>query len=166
MKNLRFLFVFCFLAIGFATFAQDALPDVEIKTLEGEAKNVQDYSSNEKITVISFWATWCSPCKRELDAISEVYEDWQEEYNMELIAISVDNARTFPRVKGVVESKGWDYEVLSDIKQALQQAMNFQDVPYTFVIDKEGKIVYSHSGYNPGDENELEEKLQELSDGE
>ena len=116
--------------------------------------------------MISFWATWCAPCKRELDAIQEVYEDWQEDYDMELVAISVDNARTFPRVKGMVESKGWDYEVLSDIKQALQQAMNFQDVPYTFVIDKEGKIVYSHSGYNPGDENELEEKLQELSEGE
>lgn len=166
MKNLRFLFVFCLLAIGFTTFAQDELPNVEIKTLEGAAKNIQDYASNEKITVISFWATWCAPCKRELDAIQEVYEDWQEDYNMELVAISVDNARTFPRVKGMVESKGWDYEVLSDIKQALQQAMNFQDVPYTFVIDKEGKIVYSHSGYNPGDENELEEKLQELSEGE
>ena len=99
-----------------------------------------------------------------MDAIQEVYEEWQEEYDMELVAISVDNARTFPRVKGVVETKGWSYEVLSDIQQELQRAMSFQDVPYTFIIDKAGKIVYSHSGYNPGDENELEEKIKEISE--
>lgn len=164
MKNLRFLFLFGFLAFGLTTFAQDeGLPSVNVKTLEGEAKDIQEYGKNGKITVLSFWATWCSPCKRELDAIQEVYQDWQEMYNMELIAISVDNARTYPRVKGVVETKGWDYEVLSDIQQELQRAMSFQDVPYTFVIDQNGKIAYSHSGYNPGDENELEEKLKELS---
>ena len=165
MKNLRLLFLFGFLALGLTTFAQDeGLPSVTVKTLEGESKDVQEYAENDKITVISFWATWCSPCKRELDAIQEVYEDWQEEYDMELVAISVDNARTFPRVKGVVETKGWSYEVLSDIQQELQRAMSFQDVPYTFILDKTGKIVYSHSGYNPGDENELEEKIKELSE--
>mgnify|MGYP000100191248 CR=1 FL=1 len=163
MKNLQLLLVVLFLGITTFSFGQSKLPDVTVKTLEGKAKKIQSYSTNGKITVLSFWATWCSPCKRELDAISDVYEDWQEEYNMELVAISIDNSRTFTRVKGMVEAKGWDYEVLSDIKQSLQQAMNFQEVPYTFIIDTNGKIVYTHSGYNPGDEDELEDKLKELS---
>ena len=165
MKNLRLLSVLLFLGVASFTFGQDkSLPSVEVKKLSGEDVNIQEYAKNDKLTVISFWATWCAPCKRELDAISEMYEDWQEDYNMELVAISIDNARTFTRVKGMVQAKGWDYEVLSDITQALQRAMNFQDVPYTFIIDTNGKIVYSHSGYNPGDEDELEEKLKELTE--
>jgi len=164
MKNLKLSFLILFLGLATFTFAQDELPNIDIKTLEGEKVNIKKHTNNGKITVISFWATWCSPCKRELDAISEVYEDWQDDYNMDLIAISIDNARTFTRVKGVVSAKGWDYEVLSDIKRELQQALNFQDVPYTFVIDQNGKIAYTHSGYQPGDEDELEEKLKELSE--
>ncbi len=82
---------------------------------------------------------------------------------MELIAVSVDNSRTYSRIQGVVETKGWAYEILSDIQQELQKAMSFQDVPYTFIIDQNGKIAYSHGGYNPGDENTLEEELKKLS---
>lgn len=165
MKNLKLSFLILFVGIATLTFGQNKeVPSVEVKTLEGQKVNIQEYAKNGKITVLNFWATWCSPCKRELDAISDVYEDWQDDYNMELLAISIDNARTFTRVKGMVEAKGWDYEVLSDIKRELQQALNFQDVPYTFVIDANGKIAYSHSGYNPGDEDELEEKLKELYD--
>lgn len=162
MKNLKLSFLILFLGVATFTFGQDEVPSVEVKTLEGQSVNIQEYAKNGKITVLNFWATWCSPCKRELDAISDVYEDWQDDYNMELLAISIDNARTFTRVKGMVEAKGWDYEVLSDIKRELQQALNFQDVPYTFVIDADGKIAYTHSGYNPGDEDELEEKLKDL----
>lgn len=164
MKNLQLFLAVCFLSFSVSAFAQtETLPEVTLKTLEGAPKNIQDYANNGKITVLSFWATWCSPCKRELDAIHEVYEKWQEEYDMELIAISVDNARTFSRVAGLVETKGWNYDVLSDIKQEVQRAMSFQDVPYTFILDKDGKIAYSHSGYNPGDEAELEEKIKELA---
>ena len=147
---------------GGLLFAQN-IPSITLKNLNGKSINVQKLSKSKNVKVLAFWATWCVPCINELDAISEVYEDWQDETNMELIAISIDNARTFTKVKGVVSAKGWDYEVLSDIKRELQQAMNFQDIPYTFVIDKDGKIVYSHSGYNPGDEDELERKIAKLA---
>lgn len=139
------------------------IPAINVKSLDGQEVNTDKYRSSEKFTVISFWATWCSPCKRELDAIQEVYEDWQEEYNMELVAISVDDTRTFAKVKGMVAAKGWDYDILSDIKQELQQAMSVQNVPYTFILDQSGNIVYSHSGYSPGDEYELEDKLKALN---
>jgi len=63
----------------------------------------------------------------------------------------------------MVETKGWEYTVLADSKQELQKAMNFQTVPQTFLLDAEGNIVYTHSGYNPGDEFELEEKIAKLA---
>ena len=122
--------------------------------------NIKDFVGKGKITVVSFWATWCSPCKRELDAIAEIYPDWQEEYDMEMIAVTIDDARGVAKVPAMVASKGWEYIVLSDSKQELQRALNFQTVPQTFLLNGAGEIIYTHSGYSPGDEYELEEKIK------
>ena len=140
-----------------------SLPSVNVKTLQGESINVQSLGQTGKITVISFWATWCSPCKKELDAISEIYEDWQKKYDMELVAISTDDARSAAKVPGIVNEKGWKYRVLLDSNKELSIAANIQSVPYTFLLDQNGNIVYEHLGYAPGDEDELEEKIAALA---
>lgn len=145
------------------TIDGNTLPSVDIKTLDGKKVNIQDYVGDGKVTVISFWATWCSPCKRELDAIAEIYPDWQEEYGVELLAITIDDARGVAKVPAMVAAKGWDYTVLSDSKQDLQRALNFQTVPQTFLIDGAGEIIYTHSGYSPGDEYELEEAIKKAA---
>ena len=144
--------------VSFTTPNDKKLPNVQIKTLEGQAVNIQDYVGKGKPVVLSFWATWCAPCKKELDIISDMYPDWQEE-GVELLAITIDDARQLAKVPGMVASKGWEYTVLSDSKQELQRALNFQTVPQTFLVDGEGNIVYAHSGYQPGDEIELEDKI-------
>ena len=132
------------------------LPSIPLKTLSGEDVDLGSYAQNGKITVVSFWATWCSPCKRELDAIAAVYPDWQKKYNMELIAVTIDSERALSRVGPMVTEKGWEFEVLSDINQASQAALSFQTIPQTFVVDLDGDIVWSHNGYKEGDEEELE----------
>ncbi len=134
-------------------------PSVNVKTLDGKTVNIQDYVGQGKVTVVSFWATWCSPCKRELDAIADMYPDWKEEYDVEFLAITIDNARALAKVPAMVSSKGWEYTVLSDSKQELQRALNFQTIPQTFLLSPEGEILYSHNGYNPGDEFDLEDKI-------
>lgn len=139
------------------------LPSIEVKTLEGKSVNIQDYHTPGKITILSFWATWCHPCMRELDAISELYPEWQEKYDVELVAVTIDNARALAKVKPLVLQKGWDYTILSDARQELQKAMNFQVIPQTFVIAKEGEIVYDHSGYTPGDEYHLEDEIKKIA---
>jgi len=161
----RLIAVLFFVGIASVSFAQNkTLPDVSVQELNGKKVDIQDYSDNGKITVLSFWATWCVPCKKELDNIAEYYEDWQEDYDMELVAISIDNARSATKIKTVVDSKGWEYDILSDKNGDLKRALNFQAVPYTIVIDQEGNIVYRHDGYVEGDEFELEEVLKKLSD--
>jgi len=155
---------FLFLSASTTAVAQNStIPSVDIKTLAGKTVNIQDYVGKGKITVISFWATWCSPCKRELDAIAEIYPDWQEEYDVDFLAITIDDARSMAKVPSMVETKGWEYTILADSKQELQKALNFQTVPQTFLLDAEGKIVYTHAGYNPGDEIELEDKIAALA---
>lgn len=143
--------------------AQRMLPDTEVQTLEGERIKISDHGKNGKITVISFWATWCSPCKKELDALMDNYDSWEEEFNAELVAISVDNARSMAKVGPLVAQKGWDYTVYLDPNEDLKKALNFGAVPQTYIVDKNGIIVYEHTGYVPGDEYELEDKLAELA---
>ena len=164
MKQLFTLLLVSGLSL-FTLQAQDTLPDVILKSMNGKPTAVTDYASNGKTTVISFWATWCTPCKKELDAIHKKYAEWQEQYNMELIAVTIDDQRSLPRAKQMVAQKKWDYTILSDVKQDFQQAMNVRTIPHTFIVDKNGKIVYSHNGYLPGDEKELEKKLMALAKG-
>lgn len=164
MKFIKTLIVFLFVSATAVTgFSQKTIPSIDVKTLDGKAVNIQDYTNTGKITVLSFWATWCSPCKKELNAISDVYDQWQEDYDMQLVAVTIDNSRAVRKVKPMVDGFSWDYIVLSDVNEDLKKALNFQTVPQTFLIDQEGNIVYAHSGYSPGDENGLEEKIAELA---
>ncbi|MCC7507676.1 MAG: TlpA family protein disulfide reductase [Saprospiraceae bacterium] len=161
MKKTLLALVVCFVALG--AFAQNkTLPSVNVKTLEGQSLNVQELGKSGKITIISFWATWCSPCKKELDAIKDYYEDWQKDYDVVLVAVSVDDARTAAKIPAMVEEKGWEYRVLIDSNKEFQQAANVASVPYTILLDQSGNIVFEHTGYAPGDELELEEKIKSL----
>jgi peroxiredoxin len=156
------LLVLSFFMLAF-TPVKDKLPAIDVKTLDGESINIQEFGENGKITVISFWATWCLPCKKELDAIADMYPEWQEDYDMELVAITIDNARGLSKVRPMVEEKGWEFEILSDAGEDLKRALNFQTVPQTFLLNQSGEIVYAHSGYAPGDEFELEDKIKKLA---
>ena len=144
--------------------AQKQLPDADLKTLDGATVNLSDYAQDGKVTVISFWATWCKPCQAELDAIADMYPDWQEEYDMELVAITIDTRRQLAKVKPLVESKQWEYTILSDANNELRYALGFQSIPQTYVLDKSGKIVWEHSGYVPGNEYELEEVVAKYAE--
>jgi len=148
--------------ISSTIIAQEQLPDITIKNMDGEKVNIQEYAENGKNTVFAFWATWCAPCKKELNNIAEIYEDWQNDYNTEVVAISVDNQRSAPKVKTYINGKAWEYDVLIDVNQDLMRGLNFQNVPYTVVVNTKGEISYRHSGYADGDEYELEEHLESL----
>ena len=157
---MRYLLV-CFLFYNTA-FSQTTIPNTNLTTLDGKSVKIQDEISKDKITILSFWASWCMPCINELDAINEVYEDWQEDFNMELIAISTDDARTQKRIRPMVNGKGWPYKILLDKNQELKRALNISTIPQIIIL-KDSKIIYIHSGYSPGVEDEFYEIIKENS---
>ena len=159
MKNI--ITLFCIL-ISISAFAQDELPSIDLTTTEGKKINFQEAASSDNVVIVSLWATWCVPCLKELDAISEVWDDWQDETNVELIAVSVDDSRTVKRVKPLINGKGWDYTILLDSNNDLKRALGASTVPLTLLV-KDDKIVFRHSGYSPGSELELFEKIKEFS---
>lgn len=162
MKSLNLLTFFLFLSI--VTFAQEKLPNVVLKDIDGNAVNLSEIKNDGKPYVINFWATWCAPCKRELNTISDLYEDWQKETGVKIYAISIDDQRTVDKVKPYVSAQGWEYEVLLDTNGDLKRALGVNNVPFTFLVDGKGNIVWKHNNYNPGDENELYEKIQKLAE--
>lgn len=153
------------LILSLSLSAQDKVPNIQLKDLSGNMVNASSLSNEGKPIVISFWATWCKPCIRELNAINDQYIDWQEETGVKLVAVSVDDSRNSGRVKPFTKSQGWEYEVYLDENQELKRALNVNNIPHTFLLDGEGNIVWQHNGYIPGDEDHLYELIEKLNAG-
>ena len=146
------------------SFAQiKSLPAVDLKTLDNNTFNSSEFYNDGKPIVISFWATWCKPCIKELNNIAEIYEDWQDETGVKIIAISIDDARNMSKVKPKVNALLWDYEVYCDPNGDLKRAMGVSTVPHTFLLNENKEIVYQHTGYKDGDEYDLFKKIEALS---
>jgi thiol-disulfide isomerase/thioredoxin len=154
-----------FILVSLITFninAQKKLPNINIKSLQGKTIASQSLIEEEMPVVISFWATWCKPCLIEMEAVSENYEDWQEEKSFKFIAISTDDSRSSSRVKSLVAGKGWPFDIYLDTNQEFKRALNINNVPFLIVINSKGEIIYEHSGFTSGDEFELFDFLKTL----
>ena len=153
-----------FMAIAGIAMAQNAtLPqNITIKALDGTSVQTSAIQNDGKPMIISFWATWCKPCNRELSAIAEVYEEWQEETGVKIFAVSIDQAQNINKVKPLVDQNEWEYDVLLDPNSELLKALGGQMIPFVVVCDGTGKVVSKHSGYTDGAENELIEEVRKL----
>ncbi len=143
-----------------------AIPSVNLTALDGSIFNTANISNNGKPIVINFWATWCAPCKRELNTMAETYSEWQEKTGVKIIAVSIDDARNMGKVKPYVDGQGWDYEVYIDPNGDLKRALNVNMVPHTFLINANREIVWQHNSYTPGDEDHLFELIEKVAKGE
>ncbi len=169
MKRLIVLTVILFL--GVTIYAQETserkkLPSVNIKTLDGQTFNTQNIYNDGKPILVSFWALWCKPCKKEMDAYNENYEDWQDETGVKIYAVSIDDARSTAKVLPFVSGKDWEMEVLLDPNGDFKRAMNVNMIPHTFLLDGNGNVVYQHTSYYEGLEEELYELVKKVAAGE
>lgn len=151
------------LLVSTISFAQiKNLPNVDVKKIDGSNFNFKNIDNNGNPIVISFWATWCKPCTKELNNIAELYEDWQDETNVKLVAVSIDDRRSQSKVAPYVNSSGWEYEIYIDPNSDLKRAMGVSTVPHTFLLDKNKQIIWQHRGYVEGDEYELFDEILKL----
>jgi len=154
--------IFIFLTIAAATF-YNTLPSVDVKTFEGKAVNIKDYTSNGKIQLVSLWATWCGPCKVELNALQKVEADWKEKYDVEIIAITLDNARSLKRAESLAKKQAWPYTFFTDAEGILAGNLGVRGIPYSMLIDQNGNIVSTSEGYYDGYEAEMEKKIKAIA---
>lgn len=156
MKKILLVLLLGMMSAG--TWAQ--LPSVLLKDMNGKVIDTKDLAKEGRPVLISFFATWCKPCMRELTAIHDLYPDWQERYNLHIYIVSVDQGQDVQKVKPLVDGKAWEYDVLLDEDGEFKRAMNVQSIPHSFLLDKEGRIIFNHVGYTDGDEAEVETKLK------
>lgn len=161
MKKILALLSFVF---AVAAVSAQQLPDVMVENAQGKMVSVRSLS-NGKPMIISYWSIACKPCIQELNAINDALAEWREEAELEVVAVSVDDARLKASAKAIASSRGWEFICVYDENQDLKRAMNVSLTPQSFVVDGEGNIIFSHSGYTPGSEQLLFDKIVELKKG-
>jgi cytochrome c biogenesis protein CcmG, thiol:disulfide interchange protein DsbE len=172
-KIILALVAFIFIAIASAGVAQEKqvatgkpLPKVDIKDVEGNPFNTSNIKNDGNPIIISFWATWCKPCIKELTTIADVYDQWTEETGVKLYAVSIDDPRSTNQVRPLTNGKNWEYEVLLDPNGDFKRAMNVGPIPHTFLIDGNGQIVWQHTSFSEGGELELIDLVRKVKKGE
>jgi len=160
---MRRLFVLIsFLGICVLSYSQNEMPSVRVQELNGKWIQSDKLAVSGKPLIISFWATWCKPCIKELNAIFEQLPDWQKETGVQLVAVSIDDSRSSSKVAPFVSGRGWDFKVVLDANGDLKRALNVVNVPHTFLYDGRGKLFWQHTAYAEGDEAELYRKIREI----
>jgi peroxiredoxin len=147
------------LSSAFAAEATDfTLPDIN-------GKKVSLSEFQDQVVVMSFWATWCGPCKEEMPHLEKMYKE-KKDQGFTVLSISTDDARSVSRVKPHIKKNQFTFPVLLDKEsKVITQYNPNKTLPFTVVIAK-GEIVKTHQGFNPGDEEELAELVDELLAGE
>jgi len=145
-------------------FAQESLPNTQIKDVaSGKKVAFNEAFAPGKVTVVNFWATWCVPCKKEIKNIREKLVDWHKEADFDYMTVSIDESRSEGLVRSYAKAQGWDFPYYIDPNSDLKRSLNFQNVPFTIIVDKAGKVAFMHSGYEEGGEAEVFAKVKELS---
>ena len=138
-----------------------ALPDFTLNTVDGDTVHLSDYLGKD-VVVLSFWATWCEPCKTELPHLQEIYARHKDQ-GLVVLAIAMDDPSTVSQILPFVKRSGFTFPVLVDSETKAANLYNRQkNAPYTVVIDRTGKIRSEGAGYEPGAEKALEEQLVTL----
>ena len=144
--------------------AQDRVPNLRIKMLNGKYAKIHDFIKDGP-TIIDFWATWCEPCKKQMRYLDLFYNHFKS-YGFNVLAINTDSPKSMSKVKPYIRTKGFEFNVAVDPNRQIYKKLKIQQMPTTIIIDKQGKVVYRHKGYVPGDESGILKAITELLDSE
>lgn len=160
MKNLALLLIL----LPLVATAQDAqlaeAPGFTLEDVDGNTV-ILDSLLTKGPVMLSFWALWCKMCIKELDALKPYAAEF-DSLDITLLALSQDKARSVPKVKPFALSHKWPYTVVLDPDNMMRGLYNVQAMPTFFIIDQNKRIVFTHQGYKPGDEEIIITKVREL----
>ncbi len=143
----------------------EILPDIQIYNQKGKKVKLHKSLQEDKISVISFWATWCKPCLSELRSYSTNYENWKEDLNLEIYTIAVEDPIMMDKARSYAEMHNWDFQQFYDERAQATKTFGFENLPYTLVYAPDKSLIYSSNNYLQGDEQKLEDAVRDYLDG-
>lgn len=148
------------LAPGTARAGEKAsVPNFVLKNLDGKDVSLEALRAKGPV-ILDFWATWCKPCLRELPHVEDLRKEYGEQ-GLQVVAISIDDTRSLPKVKSYVKTHRYGFEVLLDTNKRTLRLLQGSNVPYLIVVAPTGENLYTHSGYRDGDEKDLGKVVEE-----
>lgn len=162
MTHLRYtILLLSFLFTSLLT-AQESFPEATVMNDKGESVALHEYVKSGTPKIISLWATWCGPCRMELNGLKSVADEWEEKYDLEIVTVSVDVPAMVNRARKMAETNGWDYTFMHDADQKLMSDLKLNSIPHSWLVDGNGKIISVMVGYSANYEQHLERKLKSL----
>ncbi len=162
MTYLRYAILLLTLLISSLITAQESFPEATVMNEKGESVALHEYVKSGTPKIISLWATWCGPCRMELNGLKNVADEWEEKYGLEIVTVSVDVPAMVNRARKMAETNGWDYTFMHDADQKLMADLNLNSIPHSWLVDGNGKIISVMVGYSANYEQHLERKLKSL----
>ncbi len=139
---------------------RSVVPEFELQDLKGKSRKLSEFKG--KVTVVSFWASWCEPCKQELGFMKKFRKTYGEQ-GFEVLAVATDAPETRSKVRTIVKRKKWKNPILMDTEGAVSALLNPRgSMPYAMFIDRQGRLAYAHEAYASGDEVAYEEAIKAL----
>lgn len=135
-------------------------PEFDLMGPAGEPQRLLDHRG--KPVILNFWATWCPPCRAEMPSMQRAHETVGEE-GISVIAINVgEDAETVARF---LEETSVDFSIPMDVDSEVVQSYPVKGLPTTFVIDPEGRLVFSATGEREWDDPGLLDQVRALKVG-
>jgi thiol-disulfide isomerase/thioredoxin len=137
--------------------------DFTLETLDGEKVTLSEYLKKGPV-YINFWAMWCIPCRSELKQLQPIYEAYKDS-GFTILSINIDSPKSLTKVQSYVSSQNYTIPIFIDPNSRILEKLNGKYLPYSVLINQEGKIVKIRTGFLPGDEKEIEKDILELLRG-
>jgi len=136
--------------------------EIHVKNELSEKSYLSSHMPKGKIYLVSVWATWCGPCRSELNSLQKVHCDWTEKYNFEFLAVSVDTPTDHPKIFSMANKTDWNFKIIHDEYGYLVRELDISAIPRMFLVDQSGIIVYEPKGYSSRELNKIEEIIKAL----
>jgi len=155
----RFILVAMIFTAMYADKQRDImLPDLSVRLLDGKQVRLSALLEEGPL-LVSFWATWCAPCKKEMIFLEEFHQKYNEN-SFRVLAISTDSPKSMSKVKSYIRAKKYTFLVGIDPNQEIAKKMNALLMPTTLILNKDRKVSWYHQGFIPGDEKEIEAQIR------